>query len=180
MEELRCRHQDIFGAYQIKVRDDGLVIGVMLKCITRHYLTGTVWAYPGIDPFTSVKVQMKMVQGVLVDITKVNFKLLLVRFQHGVGYLDVLRMVHCRNRNGRFAEKLAVLGRWCGENDAGHKPRRGYFYEKDQKDRSKLPSSPIPDTSADHVLGVHCDHGRHVYFVHDTLLALAATRHNRR
>lgn len=119
-----------------------------------------------------------MVQGILVDIAEIDFQLGLVVFQHWMWDLHVLRSIFRWNRDWWLTIELAVLRYGSREYNAGHEPTGWNFAQENKKHGPELPSAPVADASADHILGIHCDHGRHVDFVNDWLLALAAARHN--
>lgn len=92
--------------------------------------------------------------------------------------LHILSSVFHWNRNGRLAIELAMLRDWRCEYYASHEPTGWNFAQENKKHSPELPTTPVADAAADHILGVHGDHGRHIDFVNDRLLPLAAARHN--
>lgn len=130
MEELCGSHEDLLRTDQIKVRDNGLIVAMMLESLTRHYFTRTVGPNPRIYGIAPVEVQVNVVQGVLVNITKVDFQLLFVGLNYGMRNLHVLGAILRWNGYWWLAVELAVPGCRGRENDTGHKPGRWNFYEE--------------------------------------------------
>lgn len=127
MEELCNGDKNITRANQIVLRDNRMKVGFVLKFSAGYHVRVAMLGHLPDARLLCLVLVVVIVMGmllcILIDIAKIDAKLLIVLFLLlWMRYFDPLRLILIAHGWRRLAEEFTVSRCWCSENDACHEP----------------------------------------------------------